>query len=98
MLVIRITENTLGAVEEDKADGGLYECLAQQGVPPALIAQALDLLPRFTTLVLCKPSPEAAWGLQEGTPSSRTAWLMPARLAGPWPPGDQLSCARCGYE
>jgi hypothetical protein len=68
MLVIRITENTLGAVEEDKADGGLFECLAQQGVPPALIAQALDLLPRFTTLVLCKPSPEAAWGIQEGTP------------------------------
>jgi hypothetical protein len=68
MLVIRITENTLGAVEEDKADGGLFECLAQQGVPPALIAQALDLLPRFTTLVLCKPSTEAAWGIQEGTP------------------------------
>gem|GEM_PF-6700006 len=67
MLVIRITENTLGAVAEDKADGGLYECLAQQGVPPALIAQALDLLSRFTTLVLCKPSPEAAWSIQEGS-------------------------------
>ena len=68
MLVIRITEDTLGAVEEDKADSGLYECLTQQGVPPALIAQALDLLPRFATLVLCKPSPEAAWGIQAGTP------------------------------
>ena len=68
MLVICITENTLGAVEEDKADGGLYECLAQQGVPPALIAQALDLLPQCTTLILCKPSPEAAWGIQAGIP------------------------------
>jgi len=68
MLVIRITENTLDAVEEDKADGGLYECLVQQGVPPALIAQALDLLPRSTTLILCKPSPEAAWGIQAGIP------------------------------
>ena len=67
MLIIRITENDLGvSAGEDNAGSGLYDYLRQQGVPPALIEQALDMLPQLTTLTLCKPSWDVEWEIRAG--------------------------------
>jgi len=67
MLIISITEDDLGASEDaDNAGRGLYDYLMQQRVPPALIAQALAVLPQCKTVTLCKPSRDAVWEIRAG--------------------------------
>ena len=67
MLFIAITADESAPLEAAPPvhTDGLPEMLAHYGVPPAMIQQALTLLAQRATLLLCKPSDQEEWEIQE---------------------------------
>ena len=77
MLIIEITKDDPAPSPEDdqRPRDGLPAFLAQQGIPPDLITQALDYLSRFERLLLYKPSEDTGWEIREGEArESPDAW------------------------
>jgi hypothetical protein len=65
MLIIRITEDESTSVPANSDTDGLPVFLGHCGVPHTVIHAALAHLPQLKTLLLCKPSEEAEWEIQE---------------------------------
>jgi hypothetical protein len=67
MLTIHIAESETPpqTATAPKSPDSLATCLAQYGVPPGVIQDALNALPQLKRLILCKPTEAAAWQIAE---------------------------------
>ena len=67
MLTIHIseTETPSHAAAGTARTDGLAACLAQYGVSPGVIQDALNALPQLKRLILCKPTEADVWQIAE---------------------------------